>query len=525
MEKHCQDELFKAMSNPDFYPHQVRHISQKDTHISKVFLTGDLVYKIKKPVDLGFLDFTTLAKRRHYCEREVALNRRLSDDVYLGVVFIVASDDHFYLGESVSPVECAVRMRQLPDSSSLASLLRQGSVTEEQVKELAVMLSDFYLHQERVATEQAIASWENIKYACEENFRQMQWAVGKALDRERYHAIQSATHSFLTHRKPLFDNRSESGKIYDGHGDLRCGHIYYTGENSIQIIDCLEFNRRLRLIDTAADLAFLAMDLDFMGASALGSVLIDTYARTTSDSQVYALLPFYKCYRAMVRCKVNCIKLKSDDTSKMEKVVLTRKAERYLSLAHSYVDRFDRPTIWVLCGLPASGKSSIARLLSQTLLTATLRSDVIRKKIFGISRGERAETGFGQGIYSPAAHLRTYEKLFAMARETLSCKQSIILDATFSNPQERARIIRLAGEQHCHVVFIECTAPDPVLKERLLRRENKPSVSDARLHQLDMLKQKYIPLDEVDQTKRLQVDTTQPVQECLLAIMSWDGLR
>ena len=358
------------MSKPDFYTHAVQHVVQKDTHISKVFLTGDTVYKIKKHVNLGFLDFSSLAKRRRYCELEVALNRRLTDHVYLDVVPIRASGDRFRLSGSGTIVEYAVRMRQLPDTRCMSFLLKQDRINTEQIKALAVLLTDFYTQQQGVPPKQAAASWKNIKYACEENFRQTRWAVGELLNADQYQSICCATRNFLAQRKALFTIRSQSAKICDGHGDLRCGHIYYlsTGSNSIQIIDCIEFNPRLRCIDIASDLAFLAMDLELKGAPELSSTLLEQYAGKTKDWQVYAMMPFYKCYRAMVRCKVTCIRLKEKGRTGQDPIALQHKANRYLTLAHSYVEHFDRPTIWVLCGLPGTGKSTIARILSQTLL-------------------------------------------------------------------------------------------------------------------------------------------------------------
>ena len=193
MDKHCQESLFKALSCPDVYPHPVRKVTQKDTHISKVFLTGEYVYKIKKPVDLGFLDFSSLAKRRHYCELEVALNRRLTRQVYLGVIPITCSDNRYRLSGSGRVVEFAVQMRQLPDACSLASLLEQDRLTIEQVKALASMLTDFYLQQGSAPPELAAASWKNIRASCHENFRQTQWAAGNLLNAVRYGAVRSAT--------------------------------------------------------------------------------------------------------------------------------------------------------------------------------------------------------------------------------------------------------------------------------------------------------------------------------------------
>jgi predicted kinase len=219
---------------------------------------------------------------------------------------------------------------------------------------------------------------------------------------------------------------------------------------------------------------------------------------------------------------VNCIQAKTNSQGGNDPVAWSRKAARYLSLAHSYAQHFGRPTIWVVCGLPAAGKSTIARALSKTIAATTLRSDVIRKQLFGKSPHDPAVVEFDQDIYGPAAHRLTYDKLLQLARKALEKNQSIILDATFSQPEQRRHVIRLTDELDCTAVFIECTAPDRLLKDRLLKRESGPSVSDAREHHFEMLKRKYVPMDPSDRIPYLQVDTTRPVHDCVRKIMSWD---
>ena len=522
MGQHPQKSLFAAMACPEFYPHPVRYVAQKDTHISKVFLTGDYAYKIKKAVDLGFLDFSSLAKRHRYCEHEVKLNRRLTSRVYLGVIPITCADGRFSLSGSGPEVEYAVRMRQLPEACSLASLIERDLITVEQIQTLASMLTDFYAQQERLSRELAAASRINVKAFCDENFRQTREAVGNPLNAAHYRAVRSATYSFLTRRRTVFQSRWEGGKICHGHGDLRASHIYHTGPNRFQIIDCIEFNARMRHIDIASDLAFLVMDLDFRGVPGLGSTLLDVYVRKTADWQVYALLPFYKCYRAMVRCKVNCIRMNENLAGGEDRTALQRRAGRYLALAHRYAEHFGRPTVWVLCGLPGAGKSSIAGVLSQKLDLTVLRSDVIRKQLFGTTAREQTAACLEHAIYSPAAHRLTYAELMRRARSALQETKSVILDATFSHPEYRRQVLQMADDFRSRAVFFECTAPDDVLQARLKQREGTPSVSDARRHHLGMLQQRYVPMDKLDPALQLQVDTTQPINHCLQAMLSWD---
>jgi uncharacterized protein len=507
-----QESLFDAMLSPDFYPHPVQSVTLKETHISKVFLTGELVYKIKKAVDLGFLDFSSVAKRRQCCEQEVSLNRRLSEGVYLGVAAITYSDGRFHLFGSGKAIEYAVRMRQLPDHRLLAARIQQGLVTVEQIEALAHRLTDFFEQQGSAVSEMAAACWGHVQSACEENFRQTRSVTEDTLNPDQYRAVRSATRFFLSHQKALFDARGESGKIYDGHGDLRTDHIYYDDPGTYQIIDCIEFNSRLRHIDIASDLAFLAMDLDGRGASKLGDALVKVYVRRTGDYQAYALIPFYKCYRAMVRCKINCIRLKHNAIGRKASLDARTRAIMYLTLAGRYAQQFARPTLWVVCGLPGAGKSTLARILSKTLMIDALRSDVIRKQ----------HAGLEQGLYSPGAHRLTYTKMLLMARAALERNESVILDATFSEPEYRRKTMDLADELDCRIVFAECTAPAHLLKTRLAQREGSISVSDARLHHYELLNRRYIPWDVVKPTFRVRVDTTRPTHDCIQELLSWD---
>ena len=516
-----QESLFEAMSSPAFYPHPVQSVTQKETHISKVFLTGEVVYKIKKAVNLGFLDFSTVSKRRRYCEQEVSLNRRLTEGVYLGVAPITHSGGRFRLFGSGKAIEYAVRMRQLPDHRSLAARIQQGRVNVAQIEALAHRLTDFFERQGSTGPEMAAACWDHMRSACEENFKQTHSVTGDVLNPDQYRAVRSATRFFLAHQKALFDARRDSGKIYNGHGDLRTGHIYFDDSATYQIIDCIEFNSRLRHIDIASDLAFLAMDLDARGASRLGDALLNVYVRRTRDWQAYALIPFCKCYRAMVRCKVNCIRLKEKTISKNASMDARERAAMYLAMADQYAQQFARPTLWVLCGLPASGKSTIARTLSKTLLIDALRSDVIRKQHVRQHPQFHTDTGFEQGLYSPEAHRLTYTKMLLMARAALEQNQSVIVDATFSEPDYRRKAIDLARQLDCHILFAECTSPEHLIKLRLAQREGRATASDARLDHYELLNRRYLPPDEIEPTLRVQVDTSRPIHDCIQALLSW----
>ena len=426
-----QTEIFQSMERPEFYPHPVAHVETRETHISKVFLTGDYVYKIKKPENLGFLDYTTLDKRKYYCQQETILNRRLSLNIYLGVVAITFKEGRYYLEGPGTVIEYAVKMRQLSEDNSMLSLLRRGKINRKAIEQLAQTLTNFY---GRVATDGKIKSFGSLKTIqanCEENFEQAAPFGGNILDERLFQIVRAATRSFLHRRKVLFKHRVVAGKIRDCHGDLRSGHIYFT--DGIQIIDCIEFNERFRYADITSDLAFLVMDLDYEGFPKIAQHLIHSYVQYADDPDVFVLIDFYKCYRAVVRAKVNCLRLAEKALGEWEKSKLRRETDRYLNLAYQYAILFTRPTIWVVCGMVASGKSTLSEKLSEKLGIKILRSDLIRKKLFGLEPDESMNVPFEEGIYSKGSSSLIYGKLLMLAQEEIEKGASVILDATFSS--------------------------------------------------------------------------------------------
>jgi uncharacterized protein len=526
MESHLQTEIIEAMKSPDFYPHPTQAISIMETHISTVFLTGTYVYKIKKPVNLDFLDFTSLDSRRRFCHREVDLNRRLTRDVYLGVVSITLEDNNYQLDGCGPAVEYAVKMRQLPDKFSMSRLLQSGNVDTTAMDSLARVLSRFYKAANTGPEIDVIGSWQTVWTNCQENFVQIQEFAGSIIDRRTFQIIRSVTRSFLRRRKSLFDQRLLDGKIRECHGDLRTGHIYFT-PNGIQVIDCIEFNKRFRYGDLASDLAFLAMDLDFLDFSQIAHSLLKAYAHYSGDPDMFILLDFYKCYRAMVRVKVNCLRLRQGHLDSKQRSTLLDQTRRYLELAYQYAEQFARPTLWIICGRVATGKSTIARELSERLDISVFRSDAIRKELFSHKTGQGDKTAFGMGIYSEQATSLTYGKLLLTAQEEIDAGNSVILDATFGSQDHRREALRLAENTDVNIVFVECKCRDTVILRRLEKREVETSISDARAEILQELNDAYEALDEIPSELHMAVDTEQPtkrVMQKILSHMDWADL-
>ena len=325
--------LVQALLKPEVYPEKPEGVELVQTQLSFVFLAGELVYKVKKPVDFGFLDFTTLEKRRYYCEQEVRLNRRLCPDIYLGVVPIIKTEGGFAIRGEGEAVEYAVKMRRLPQERTMDKLLQKGMVSPEMVAKVAEKLVEF--HRQAQTIKEGFGDLATARMNAEENFAQTQKYIGLTITPEEYERIRNYTESFLENNAGLFAKRVKEGRVKDCHGDLHTAHICFT--DKICIFDCIEFNERFRYQDVANEIAFLAMDLDYHGQKALSNHFVNTYIELSGDRELEKLLNFYKCYRAYVRGKVESFKLDDPHISEEEKEKTLIVAKRYFELAGSYI--------------------------------------------------------------------------------------------------------------------------------------------------------------------------------------------
>ena len=327
--------LVTALLNPEAYPHNPQMVELVQTQMSFLFLTGDYVYKVKKPVDLGYLDYTTLEKRRFFCHQEVELNRRLSPDTYLEVASIVRREGQIRIGGEGETIEYAVKMRQLPREQMMDSLLLLNRVTEEMVANVAEKLAAFH---DKAVTSPEISAYgklETIMTNTEENFTQTEKYIDISIPSSRYQHIKAYTDNFIRSNKSLFQKRVENGRIRDCHGDLHAAHICFS--DGIHIYDCIEFNDRFRYGDVASEVAFLAMDIDRYQRADLSQAFVNAYVRLSQDKDLLQLLNFYKCYRAYVRGKVESFKFDDPYISEEEKTSVLAAARRYFELAESYV--------------------------------------------------------------------------------------------------------------------------------------------------------------------------------------------
>jgi aminoglycoside phosphotransferase family enzyme len=328
--------LVQAMLKPSFYPHHPAQVDLIQTHISYLFLSGELVYKVKKPVDFGFLDFTSLEKRRYFCQQEVRLNRRFSPEIYLAVVPISFVGGSFRLGDEMAAIEYAVTMKRINEEHMLSRLLKAGKAGAEAMRRIGRHLAMVYAAIPSDEKARAFGTLGVISTNIVENFEQTRKYIGGPVSQEQFDAIESWSLSFMQNNLALFEQRVAQGHIKDCHGDLHLQHVCVEGEH-IYIFDCIEFNERFRFGDVASDVAFLAMDLDFNGYAAFARMFVEAFTEASGDFSLAQILPFYKVYRAYVRAKVTSFMLDDRGLDGKTKGGILRQAKEYYDLALRYV--------------------------------------------------------------------------------------------------------------------------------------------------------------------------------------------
>jgi len=508
-------ELFAAMSRPDFYPRRPEAITVVQTHISFIFIAGDDVYKVKKAVDFGFLDFTTLDKRKYYCEEELRLNRRLAPEAYLGVETITEdAAGRLTLGGNGQIVEYAVRMRKLPQERMLGRLLAEGKLELPIMDEIAGKLADFHRRAETGGQIDEIGGLETIRRNHEENFAQTADYVGVTIPRGRYGFISAYARDFLNRQESLFRRRVAEHRIRDCHGDLHLEHICV--DNGITIFDCIEFNKRFRFGDVAAEVAFLAMDLDYNSYGAWGEAFVEAYIRYAEDPDIRRLLNFYRCYYAYVRGKVVGFRIKDPVIEEAQRREARETAARYFDLAYTYAARMERPTLILTAGLMGTGKSVLARALAPRLGAEVIRTDLIRKELLAIHPAKRCPDPFGQGVYSEEISRLTYDRALEIAGAEVQRGRSAIIDASYKRRAERIRAAEEAKKLTADFVLIECVCPEETIKKRLdARQEDGTDPSDGRWEIFLAQKADFDPITELPAAAHIVIDTAHDPDTCM----------
>ncbi len=499
------EELAGALRLPEAYPHRPVSVDFGQTQMSLLFFAGEYVYKVKKPVNLGYLDYSSLDDRHRFCVREVELNRRLCADVYLGVVPIVRTAGKLTVEGEGDPVEYAVKMRRLPQERMLDGLLSRNLATPEMMEAIATRVADFHAHSETNEDISSFGHLSTIRHNTDENFEQTAPNIGTTTTESNLEIIREFTNGFMQTHTPLFAQRVSDGRIIDCHGDLHSAHICMADD--ICIYDCIEFNDRFRYGDVASEVAFLAMDLDRFGRQDLSQAFVNSYRHASRDNAIEDLARFYKCYRAVVRGNVEGFKLADALMPEENKNTAKWLARRYYHLAAGYAR--GSGTLLVMSGLTGSGKSSVASELHRLLGCTVISADAVRKQLAGIPLAERHYDGFNEGLYTPEWTDRTYEAMATQASSILSAGGCAILDASFLSALHRRDARQVAAATGSRVLLVECVAPYEVMLQRLQTRQTGISASDGRPEILDRQMESREPATEFGREEQMMADTDQ----------------
>ncbi len=473
-----QRRLVNALLDPRYYPDTAKRVRLVETHISWVLLAGRYAYKIKKSVDLGFLDFTSLAARRRYCTEEIRLNRRLAPDIYLDVIPIGGTPDQPELGAQPA-IEYAVRMRRFTVAKQLDRLLARDKILPQHLDNLAATLAHFHGSLPAAPAGSAFGTPAAIRSAAEQNFEHLQALLTDHRDVAMLAALHQATATEYFACEKLFEQRQAQGFVRECHSDLHLGNIVLIGQQPTPF-DGIEFNPALRWIDVISDIAFTVMDLLHRQRPDLAYRFLNGYLEVTGDYSGIAVLRFYISYRAAVRAKVCAIRAFQPGITKRGAAQALANCRSFLALAATTLARH-RPALIIMQGLPGSGKSLFAQAALQELRAICIRSDVERKRLFGLPplAASRAQTGLD--IYSTDATLRTYARLHELACGLLQAGNVVIVDAAFIKQNERAQFSQLAHELAVPFVIVTAKASLATLRARVTQRRtlaNDPSEAD-----------------------------------------------
>ncbi|WP_040259381.1 bifunctional aminoglycoside phosphotransferase/ATP-binding protein [Pseudomonas massiliensis] len=489
--------LIAALQNPALYPHPVDAFELIETHISWVILTGPYAYKVKKPVNFGFLDFTTLAAREHFCNEELRLNQRLTEGLYLEVLAITGSEQAPNLGGSGPAIDYALKMRQFPQSQLLSTLQANGELGSGHIDALARQIAEFHLSAPKVPLERAEGTPESVMAPVTQNFEQIRPFLSERGDLVQLEALEAWARAEYDRLLPLLRARKADGYIRECHGDIHLGNATVI-DGKVVIFDCIEFNEPFRFTDVYADIGFLAMDLEDRGLKCLSRRLLSGYLELTGDYAGLPLLNFYKAYRAMVRAKVALFSLPADADGLQRKTAL-RQYRNYATLAESY-SAIPSRFLAITSGVSAVGKSQVALRLVEALGAIRLRSDVERKRLFP-DQGSAA-------LYTGQAGEATYQRLHHLAEQVLGAGFPVVLDATYLKQGQREAARHIAQAQAVPFSILECEAPRAVIESWLGQRQAEgQDPSDATLEVIAAQERSREPLTADERLAAKRVTT------------------
>jgi aminoglycoside phosphotransferase family enzyme/predicted kinase len=504
-----------ALTNPATYPHSVSHIQLTETHISWVALTGEWAYKLKKPVDFGFLDFTTLELRRAACHEEIRLNRRSAPEIYDDVIPLTAENTGPRFGGTGPVLEYAVRMRQFAQEDMLDQCLARGELAEDIIDTLASRVAELHHLAAVASSESPFGEPGTIHATVQACLEQLLKSAPDEVLRTQVDQLNEWTNAEWLRLKETFIARKRQGWVRECHGDLHLGNlVLYRGRPTL--FDCLEFNPELRWIDVVSDVAFLVMDLFDRGAASLGWRVLNKWLQQTGDYAGLHVLRYYQSYRALVRAKVAALRLHQPEVSAPEVQHQQELLRSYAELA-LLLTRPVRPAILLMHGVSGSGKSFIAGRLSSLLGAVQIRSDIERKRLFGAWPPTENAPAPNPEMYAPQATQQTYARLQSLARDIVAAGYSVIVDATFLRHSERLCFASIADELEVPMIVVTCDAPKSVLRERVSQRQwSGQDPSDADVAVLEKQLESWEPLDVAEARKSVSIDTSESKPESIL---------
>lgn len=511
----ADQNLIQKLLNPQAHKNPVKNLNLIETHISWVILTGDFVYKIKKPVDFEFLNYTTLEKRKFYCEEEIRLNQMLAPELYLGVVPITGTNENPMIEGEGPILDYALKMREFSQDALFSKLLNENKLTPELIDETAKMIAQFHEKIPAASADSVFGTPEHVHAPVIQNFDQIRPMLNDAQDLQQLQQLQEWSDEQFKRYKAIFAQRKANGFIRECHGDIHLGNIILLN-NQPKLFDAIEFNDDFRWTDTIADIAFLAMDLCDHQQHAYAQRLLNTYFNTTGDYEGLLILPYYAAYRAIVRAKVSLFRIFSGVTAE-EEMAIRKKYRNLMALAQNYTQQ-TQPTLFLLHGMSGSGKSTLARYLSEKINAFTISSDIERKRLFGLDSAAKTNSGIEQGIYHPDATQQTYQHLTKNAEFILKAGYHAIVDAAFLKLAQRQLFEKLAKELKTPFIILHCHTSRKNLELAITERNLKANeASEADFAVLDLQEKIAEPLTETEKSHAITIDTAHISEKELLS--------
>jgi hypothetical protein len=507
--------LAQALCEPRAYSHAPARVVHLETHISHVFLTGTRAYKIKKPLDLGFLDFSTLEKRRVACVDELRINRRLAPELYLDVVPITGSAARPNVEGKGEAIEYAVKMVEFPQDAMLEQVLARGQLSVDLIDALAEQVAQFHASLPPAGSDTEFGTPQSVMAPARQNFEQLRPLLGSAQERAELDALEQWTQAQHAALEELFARRKAEGFVRECHGDLHLGNMVLV-EGRVRIFDAIEFSAQLRWIDVMNEAAFLVMDLAQRRRADLAWRFLNAYLERTGDYAGVRLLRYYAVYRALVRAKVAAIRAGQTDLPAQQRGALSDKRRRHLALAHEFAAQA-RPALIIHHGLSGSGKTTASQTILEHIGAVRIRSDVERKRLTGLPAAARTGAGVGAGIYAVDWNRQTYARLASAAEDVVRGGCVALVDATFLRRADRDAFRALAARLDVPFGIAEFTASPAVLRSRIATREGaQRDASEATLEVLEHQLRTREPLSEEERACTTAFDTER---------MSYDELR